>query len=309
MVPYNTKLLTPPVEEHELIRQLQVARCLIEAMDGSLPREQIPEKPLTSVLDVACGAGGWSLALAQTFPSLHVTGIDSSEAHLAYAQRQADEGELINAHFLAQDLSTFGAGPFAPASFDLINIAFIAPTLLTTDYAALMHALFRLCCPGGMVRWTEMELPLTNSLAFEQLMALICRALQTAGHTFIPPAMQYSAAIFDDWRRSRGVKVIPFERRQLGITPMMSGWLREAGYREVESFPVSLEVSAGTKAHVIFVQQVEVFGQQIAPFLCEQGVTATEELARLLIRVMDEIQHDDFCGLCWLLTLSGSKAR
>lgn len=308
MVSHNMTSLDSPVEERELERQLHLTRLLLEEMGGCLPHEQILAHQLTSVLDVACGAGGWVLDIAESYPSLHVTGIDNNAFCVAYAQRLADEKGLVNARFHMQNICTLEDGPWKPDSFDLINVAFIASTLLTTDYAALMQSLFRLCRPGGMVRWTEMEFPLTNSLAFEQFMELVCRVLDVAGQTFVPPDMQRTSAIFDDWRRSLGQEVTPFERRTLGITPMMGGWLRKAGCWEVESFPVPIEVSMGTKAHAAFVQQVAVFGQQIAPFLCEQGVIAAEDLAYLLMRVQDEIQQEDFCGLCLFLTVSGYKA-
>jgi ubiquinone/menaquinone biosynthesis C-methylase UbiE len=308
MVSHNMTSLVSPVEERELERQRHLTRLLLEEMGGCLPREQMRAKHLMTVLDVACGAGGWALEMAQTTPALHVTGLDLSEPHMRYAQRRATEDRLVNVRFLTQDMRTLATGPFEPASFDLINVAFIAPTLLTMDYAALMHSLFRLCRPGGVIRWTEMEFPLTTSLAFEQLMALVCRALDMAGQTFIPLDMQRSAAIFDDWRRALGLRVTPFARRHLGITPMMGGWLRHAGCRAVEAFPTSVEVSIGTRTHVAFVQQVEVFGQQMVPFLCEQGIIAADDLADLLKRVQEDMQQEHFCGLCLLLTVYGYKA-
>ena len=306
MVSHNATFLVSPVEERELERQQHLSRLLLEEMGGCLPREQMRAKRLMTVLDVACGTGGWALELAQTFPALHVTGLDLSEPHVRYAQRRATEDGLVNARFLTQDMRILATGPFEQTSFDLINVAFIAPTLLETDYAVLMQTLIRFCRPGGMLRWTEMEFPVTNSLAFEQFTALVCRALAAAGHTFIPPDMQRSAVIFDDWRRALGLAVRPFERRHLGITPLMGGWLREAGCQEVEVFSVPIEVSSGSQAHAAFVQQVEVFGHQIAPFLYTQVGVAPDALARLLRQVMDELQHDDFCGLCFLLTLCGS---
>jgi ubiquinone/menaquinone biosynthesis C-methylase UbiE len=233
----------PPLEERELVRQLQVTRLLFEEMGGSLPHDHIMTKQLATALDVACGAGSWVLDVAQTSPHLQVTGIDSSEPCIAYAQRLANESNLVNAHFLTQDMHTLERGPCEPASFDLVNVAFIAPLLLTTDYEALMRSLVRLCRPGGVIRWTEMELPMTNGAAFERLMALTCRALQTAGHTFTPPSMQETETIIAAWRRERGLPVQPVERRSLGITPMMGSWLRLVGCRTVEAVPTAIEVS------------------------------------------------------------------
>jgi Methyltransferase domain len=301
----------PPPEKRELVRQFQLTRLLLEEMGGSLPCEQIMTEQLATVLDVACGAGGWALDVAQTYPALHVTGVDSNGQYVAFAQRLADEGGLVNVRFLTQDmhaLATTSFDPDCPVCFDLVNLALIACELLTTDFEQLVQSLLRLCRPGGLLRWTEMELPITTSPAFERLMALVCQALQRAGQTFLPPAFQESEAIIAAWRQERGLAVQPYERRQLGITPMMGSWLRRAGCTLVEVFPTAIEVSSGTRAHPCFGQQVEVFGQQIAPFLREQAVIVADELAQLLTQVQEEIQQQDFCGLCFVLTAYGYTA-
>jgi ubiquinone/menaquinone biosynthesis C-methylase UbiE len=300
---------TLTVEERELVRQLDVTRFLMEEMDGSLPREQVVIKQLTTVLDVACGAGGWVLDVARTYPHLQVTGIDTCKLYLEYAQRLANKGGLANAHFLAQDMRLLdrNTDAFSADSIDLINVAFIASLLLSMDYAALMRSLFRLCRPGGLLRWTEMEFPITNSPAFEQLTALVCRALRVAGQTFIPPSLQIYDEIFTAWRREEGKGVQLAERRHIGITPMMGSWIRHAGCHAVQSFPTVVEVSTGTAAHPYFVRQVEVFGQHIAPFLCTQRVILTDDLTALLNEVQDEIQQADFCGLCFILTVCATK--
>ena len=304
-------VFTPPIvspEERELARQLEVSRFVLEQMGGSLPRQQVATRPLTSVLDVACGAGGWALDVAERYPMLQVTGIDQREAQVAYAQRLANERGLVNARFCVQEMQSLEGSTFATASFDLINIAFIASTLLETDYEAVMHTLLSLVRPGGIMRWTEMELPITSSPAFEQLMTLVCQALDAAGHTFTSPAMQEIADVYAALRRETGRVVTPTPRRHLGITPMMGSWLRHAGCWTVESFPLAIEVAADLSSLPLFLSQVEVFTQQIAPFLCAGQVTTSDALASLLTQVMQELQDEDFCGLCWLLTVYGYKA-
>lgn len=296
------------VEERELVGQLQLARQLFTELGGSLPRAQIDPARVHTALDVGCGAGGWVLDVAHTYPHMQVTGIDTNELSLAYAQHLAGEGGLSNAHFVVQDMHTLEESLFPAETFDLINMAFLASTLLTTDYPALLRVLLRLCRPGGVVRWTEMEFPITTSPAFEQLTALTCRALQAAGHTFIPASLQAIATIFSRWREEAGQTVRPFERRHLGITPVMGSWLRAGGYQQVKHTATALEVSAGTEAHLCFVRQVEVFGRQIAPFLLEQQVIGEDGCSHLLSRVLDEVQQDAFCGLCFVLTACAHKA-
>ncbi len=308
MVYHITSSPTLTVEERELARQLDVTRFLLEQMGGSLPREQMTTKQLTTVLDVACGAGGWALDAAERNFGLQVTGIDRSESHVSYAQRLANERGLVNARFLVQDMHTLDAKTLGATPFDLINVAFIAPMLLETDYEALLHTLFPWCRPGGIMRWTEMELPVTNSPAFERLMTLVCQVLEAAGHTFTSPSMRETAEVFAALRRETGRAVMPAPRRQLGITPMMGTWVRHAGCWTVESFPVAIEVAADLPSLPLFLQQVEVFTQQIAPLLCAKHVTTSDALASLLTQVMQELQDEDFCGLCWLLTVYGYKA-
>jgi ubiquinone/menaquinone biosynthesis C-methylase UbiE len=299
--------LPSPVEERELVRQLQLARQLFAELGGSLPRTQIDPAQVQTALDVGCGAGGWVLDVAHTYPHMQVTGIDLGGPCLAYARRLAEEGDLSNARFVVHDMRSFEQDDFSPDAFDLIHLAFLASTLLTTDYPALLRALFRLCRPGGMVCWTEMEFPITTSPAFEHLTALTCRALQTAGQSFVSPSLQELAALFACWRRETERIIQPDERRHLGITPMMGSWLRASGYHQVRHLPTAIEVSTGTGAHPCFVRQVEVFGQQIRAFLLEQQVISKNAWERLLSQVLDEVQQESFCGLCFVLTTCAHK--
>src|SRR5438128_9626496 len=109
--------------------------------------------------------------------------------------------------------------------------------MLTLDYAALAQSLYPFCHPGGMLCWTEGELPTTTSPACESLMEKTCQALQAAGHTFIPPSIRDIAALFEQRRREAGHEVRLYERRHLGITPMLGSWLRHAGYQHISSTP------------------------------------------------------------------------
>jgi hypothetical protein len=152
-----------------------------------------------------------------------------------------------------------------------------------------------------------MEFPLTSSPAFEHLTLLVCRALQAAGQSFISSSFQQLEGVFDQWRPEAGQTVTSYERRQLGITPMMGSWLRETGYQNVQHCATALEVSAGTGMHPCFVRQVEVFGRQIRPFLLEQEVITEDACEQLLSQVQEEVQQDTFCGLCFVLTTCAHK--
>src|SRR2546422_1847804 len=160
------------------------------------------------------------------------------------SEQASQEGEK-KATFLEHTMANIDQLPFPHATFDLINIAFIARYLLTLDYATLARSLYPFTCPGGTLCWTECELPMTNSLAFEWLMAKTCRALQAAGHTFIPSSMQEIAAIFERLVREAGHEVRPYQRRRLGSTPMLGHCMPQAEHHNIRHTAYAHVLSAG----------------------------------------------------------------
>jgi len=188
----------------------------------------------------------------------------------------------------------------------VINVAFLGEYLLTIDYGAFAQSLWTICRQGGTLHWLECELPITNSSAFESMMAKLCQALQAAGQSFIPPSFQEIAEIFARWQQA-GYTVRPDERRMLGITPMFGSWLRKAGFHPISNMPYAIEVSAETQAHSHFVRLVLAFSYQIKPFLLRTGVIGESALEELIHQMEGELQAKTFCGTCFLLRVSGQK--
>jgi hypothetical protein len=221
---------------------------------------------------------------------------------LAAVQHRSDTEGVITASLFVQDVQTLHAARFPEQSFDLISMALLAPAILTLDYQALVCMLLPLGRPGGMVRWTEMEFPLTSSHALARLTHLTCQALQVAGHTFVPPTFQELDMLFAQRREEKDMPAHPLERRHLGITPIMGSWLRKVGYQHVQPFPTAIEVSYGTQAHGCFVHTVEYFALHVKPFLLSQRVIAADDYGPLVAQVHDELHQESFSGLCMLLT-------
>ena len=73
------------------------------------------------VLDVACGTGHASLAVAQMLPSGRVTGVDFSAGMLDQARRKAAAQGISNIEFLERDMTALG---FPADSFDVAVCAF-----------------------------------------------------------------------------------------------------------------------------------------------------------------------------------------
>ena len=298
-----------PLNEGEVRRQLMLSHHLSEALGGSVPVTLVDLSTVHTVLDVACGAGGWALDLACAYPRLQVTGIDACTRSIASAQRLADDGGFSNVCFLVHDPREVQKidDQLPGAPFDLIHLAFLAPTLLRMDCSAWLRALSQLCRPGGMVCWTETEFPITNSPALEHFIALTCHALDSAGYRFASSSTRTPAGIFDAERCEARKASSRAGHRHLGITPVLASWFHEAGYQQVQQVPTAIEVSSGTEAHPCFTRQVEAFTRQITPFLLEQGVITLDAYAQLCLQVEAEVQQDIFCGLCWLLSVLGQN--
>jgi ubiquinone/menaquinone biosynthesis C-methylase UbiE len=285
-IPSLTPLL---IEEPELARQVQLARCLVEERGAYLLPEPVASATARTALDVTGGAGSWALDLAQAYPHIQVIGIDSSMPCITYARCLAQERDLSSARFFVQAMCCLeGAGNgFSPETFDLMHGAFIAPTLLTMDYPVLLRSLFRLSHPAGIVCWTEMEFPITTSPAFEQLTLLACRALQAAEHSFIPPSFQDLAAIFDEWRQATGHAL---------RTLLDGGHTYDGGAGSERSAP-SISSTAPRLSRF----------QQIRPFPLEQKVITQHACEQLLSQVHKEVQQGPFCGLYFVLSVLGQK--
>lgn len=113
-------LMDQAAPERERIYQNLVGG-LANLFEG-LARELATRLPLSprSILDVGCGAGVWSLALAQQHPNAHVTGLDFPGVLKSFSDRASTLGLADRAHTLPGDMHD--VEPPAGA-FDLVVIA------------------------------------------------------------------------------------------------------------------------------------------------------------------------------------------
>jgi len=106
-------------------------------------------KPGATALDLCCGTGDLSLALAKSTPG-RVIGVDFSRPMLGFAAEKASGG----VGFVQGDALNV---PFPDASFDTVSIAFGLRNLTSVDGG--VREMYRLLKPGGRLAILEFSRP------------------------------------------------------------------------------------------------------------------------------------------------------
>ena len=103
-----------------------------------------------SVLEVGCGTGAQTVALARRSPGAQITAMDLSAASLDEAQRRVATARLGHVRLMQADLR---APPFPPGSFDHLFVCFVLEHL--ADPPGALSALRPLLRPGGTITVIE----------------------------------------------------------------------------------------------------------------------------------------------------------
>ena len=268
----------------EMARLMYQDRLATEQMGGVL-REYSPEKisSLRSVLDLACGPGGWVIDLAYASPMAQVVGVDISVNNISYAQSQARAQGLDNARFQVMDILKLL--DFPDNSFDLVNARLLFAFMPKSAWMPLVKECQRILRPGGIMRMTEISDGTSTSLAVSQLNAKLSKALFLTGRSFSP------------------------DGQTLGITPMLGRFLLDAGYTSLDKVAMPVDASARMDAHWQFYQNFKVLNRLLKPFLLQMKVTTSEEFEQLYEQAMEDIESDAFCALNFILTVWGEKPK
>lgn len=107
-------------------------------------------------LDVACGTGDWTLALAKSVGSSgHVTGLDFTQEMLDVAAQKVDKLDLRQTIDLVRGDAM--ALPFQDNAFDVATIGFALRNV--ADIAQVLSEMKRVVRPGGWVVSLELSKP------------------------------------------------------------------------------------------------------------------------------------------------------
>jgi SAM-dependent methyltransferase len=285
-------MATNPAEENsyvldaesgaEMARLIDQDIMITQAMGGLFPRD-LDLSTIHRVLDVACGPGGWAVAVAFAYPQMQVTGIDISRTVIQYAQAQAQVRGLDNVTFRVMDATK--PLDFADESFDLVNARAMVGFMSNTGWPTFIQEALRILRPGGILRLTESDdLGFTNSAAQETLTRLGVLALERAGKTFAPPG-----------------------GRNAGLTPMLGRFLRRAGFVNIQRAAYAIDYSAGEPAHDAVCHDLLALHTLSLPLFTKTKVATEEEIQALSQQAAADMLSDDFCGLLYLLSVWGTK--
>lgn len=263
----------------EMARLLDQDQLLTQQMGGLFSERSLRLEGIQDVLDVACGPGGWVMSLAEDYPTIEATGIDISVRMIKYAQAHAQVRRLPNAHF--QVMNILEPLPFASQSFDLVNARLLAAVMTPATWPPLLEEMARVCRPGGIIRLTEVEAPITSSPAFEKLNGI---GLHTA---------------------HQAKRLYALGERTIGITAVFGRLLREAGCQNIQKKAYVFDFSAESEYRDAWIQNWLAAYQLAQPFFLKMGLLTEDEFRTLSQQMIAEMLSDNFSGIVYGMTAWG----
>src|SRR5690625_627367 len=149
--------------------------------------KQMNVKKGSIALDVCCGTGDWSIALATEVGTAgEVIGLDFSENMLSVAEQKKNDGAFENLNFIHGNAMEL---PFADNSFDYVTIGFGLRNV--PDYNQVIQEMYRVVKPGGKVVCLETSQP--TLIGYRQLYLLYFRFIMPLfGKIFAKSYEEYS---------------------------------------------------------------------------------------------------------------------
>ena len=266
----------------ETTRLMVQDRQMTRGMGGPFPeRNPADFDKMHDILDIACGSGGWVLDAAFEHPHIQVEGIDTSRTLIEYARARARSQNLTNARFTI--MNALQPLEFPDNAFDIVNARMLFAVVPPDKWPALLQECLRITRPGGTIRLTEWELPLTNSPAYEKIGRLFAMAMHRVGRSFSPDGYH------------------------IGLIPMLGPFLRNIGCEDVQSKAHVFDFSFGTPNYEDGHQNVKVAYSQAKPMVTGLGLISPDEYDTVYNYMLAEMRQPAFNGTTFLCTTWGTK--
>lgn len=106
----------------------------------------------TRILDLACGTGISTLAIAARFPSAHIVGVELREEYLTFARQKVQARRLANIELVLSAAEEYRVAHV----FDCVSSSYLAKY---ADLARLIPNIFQMLAPGGVVIFHDFTYP------------------------------------------------------------------------------------------------------------------------------------------------------
>ena len=272
----NTYFLGQDVisSESELVRLAEQARQIQEGILDIFPPAVDPSL-VRRVLDIGSGSGDWAIEAAQAYPDCEVVGIDISEQMVKYGQAEAGSRGILNVQF--QVMSALPPLSFPNGSFDVINSRFANSFVPQPLWGEVVREWKRVLRPGGKLILTEMDLSITTSAAWGQLLSWIAQVFNSFGKGF-----------------------------SIGSVAVLGKLLSDAGFTNIERYPYFLDCSFGTKLYPRWKQHTSLIMYEIKPLVLRKLPVKEEQFEGVFEQAKSDMLSPDFCFVSFILSAVGT---
>ncbi len=280
----NTNRNEHALLEHGSIELLEYTlhSAITRSLYGLVP-DAVHSLRLQTVLDLHCRSGAWAVDFAQSFPAVHVIGVDEDEANIEMArQRAAIEN---NTACIFQRVDFTQPLPFAGESVDFIHALAIAPLLRPARWSALLLECRRVLKVGGSINLIGLSLGPGSSLAHQQMLQLEDQLYRLQGYGFADPSVPYTS--------NPGV-----------YFPRL---LQQADFREVayRLAPIDYGTPAAFayQCNLYFLRRL----QNKREYVLQQQLISELDFDRLIEQRQVDLVAEDYCAAGMLVSVTATK--
>jgi ubiquinone/menaquinone biosynthesis C-methylase UbiE len=257
-------------ELHRLVKQ---DRFLTSRITPILPAS-LDSTQYYDILDAACGPAGWAMQCARALPYAHFVCVDEKDRMLQYAAGQAEARALTERlTFLRGDI--LKPLEFEDHSFDVVHARLLQGVMKANMWPAFVQECYRVTKPDGMIKLTEGDI---TSIAGA------------------PVFHRFSRYIFQAfWQDGRS-----FAETESALSPMLSKFLRDAGYRDIKVSAYPIDFSTGMPLHDVVTQDFLRMFELGRPFIINYADITEEEYQAIYKQI--EIELTEPINALWFFT-------